>query len=422
MLRDGEVVWYNKFRDLLENIRWKGIVHMVKVNEPACPFDKNQFEQFTETYRFTFPKALIEYLKQHNDAGLEPNVIPLADNECSIRYFYGTTAEAYSDIRATYETYKDRIPKNCVPIADSDFGNQICMSLASDTYGQIYFWNHETMDTDEKDGSTLQIEDMVLIAKSFEELLEKIEESPYYEDTKIKDMEERDKIDCEEKVLPTLYECNDTGIITETECTCSSQFLVAKKYSVLYREELPRFRKSPLNIYGLPFFKTAKHVYHGIGRAEWLFCVGQKWFLSKEQKALVKALEKADWDESEILQDAESAECYRSMYKHAENYELIWARISGADERIPSGYRFLGYDISYPIDCGGAFSIICDCMFICRWRGCDEEGTLFLEDFNKLNENGLFDRWQDAYDYMVKYLNEDWTERDTYGIYEVYMR
>ena len=59
---------------------------------------------------------------------------------------------------------------------------------------------------------------------------------------------------------------------------------------------------------------------------------------------------------------------------------------------------------------------------ICRWHGCDEEGTLFLEDFNKLNENGLFDHWQDAYDYLVKYLSEDWTERGTFGIYEVYRK
>ena len=188
------------------------------------------------------------------------------------------------------------------------------------------------------------------------------------------------------------YECEETGIITEEECMSSAQFLIVKKYSVLYQEELQRFRKSPLNIYGLPYFKTAKHKYHGVGRATSISAEGQKWFLSKEQKMLAKALEKADWDESIFLREEEVAERYRSMYKHADHYELIWVRISDANDRIPSGYRFLGYDISYPVDCGSSFSIICDCMFICRWHGCDEEGTLFQEDFNKLNENGLFDR------------------------------
>ena len=79
----------------------------------------------------------------------------------------------------------------------------------------------------------------------------------------------------------------------------------------------------------------------------------------------------------------------------------------------------MGYDICYPVDCSGGFSIICDCMFICKWHGCDTDGTRFIEDFNKLNEYGLFDTVDDAYRYMVKYLNEDWSEKGRYCIYEI---
>ena len=89
---------------------------------------------------------------------------------------------------------------------------------------------------------------------------------------------------------------------------------------------------------------------------------------------------------------------------------------------IPEGYEFIGYDISYPCDYSGSFSIICDCMFICRWHGCDKEGILFLPEFSKLNANGLFDDWQSAYDYMVKYLSEDWTERGEYCILEIFKK
>ena len=38
------------------------------------------------------------------------------------------------------------------------------------------------------------------------------------------------------------------------------------------------------------------------------------------------------------------------------------------------------------------------------------------------NENGLFDCFEDAYAYMMKYLNEDWTETGEYGIFEIYSR
>ena len=110
---------------------------------------------------------------------------------------------------------------------------------------------------------------------------------------------------------------------------------------------------------------------------------------------------------------------FLGMLSNADDYEVIHFRAVGCDEVYPRDYAFLGYDVGYPASNTEAYSIICDCMFICRWHGCDEEGTLFVDDFSKLNENGLFDSSNDAYNYMVKYLNEDWSEKGDYYIYEV---
>lgn len=218
------------------------------------------------------------------------------------------------------------------------------------------------------------------------------------------------------------YECEETGIIAEKEYIYHAQFSTVKKYPVLYREAMTRFMTDPRDIYGVPFPGKAPRTYLGTDR-EGLDVYDQyRQNLTGEEAQLIKKLQKNHFVAEEMMRCEESAKTFLKLFAYADDYELIWTRLSGSDEAIPDGYRFLGYDISYPVDCGSSFSIICDCMFICRWHGCDEEGTLFLEDFNKLNENGLFDRWQDAYDYMVKYLNEDWTERGTYGIYEVYMR
>ncbi|NMP37540.1 MAG: hypothetical protein GX051_05375 [Clostridiales bacterium] len=127
-------------------------------------------------------------------------------------------------------------------------------------------------------------------------------------------------------------------------------------------------------------------------------------------------------DIERLMLDEKSALVFLNSCNNADRYELAWSKISGSNENIPNGYKFIGYDISYPPSCNGAFSIICDCLFICRWHGCDEAGTLFRDDFNKLNSNGLFDCFSDAYDYMIKYLNQDWTERGEYGIFEVYTK
>lgn len=139
---------------------------MVRVKEPEHAFDKKRFEAFCSLYQLEFPKAFINYLQAHNDAQLEENILDLGDNECCVRYFYGTSLEFYSDIRMIHEAYRGRIPKELVPIADPDFGNLICMSLDKATYGKIYFWDHEIADLKE-------------IAPSFDALLAKIKESPY---------------------------------------------------------------------------------------------------------------------------------------------------------------------------------------------------------------------------------------------------
>ena len=139
---------------------------MVRVYEPDHVFDKSRFEAFCGLYQLEFPKAFVDYLQAHNDAQLEENILDLGDNECCVRYFYGTSLEFYSDIRMIYEDYQGRMPAGLVPIADPDFGNQICISLAQATYGKIYFWDHE-------------IADMKEIAPSFDALLARIKESPY---------------------------------------------------------------------------------------------------------------------------------------------------------------------------------------------------------------------------------------------------
>ncbi|MBR6826035.1 MAG: hypothetical protein IKM59_05755 [Oscillospiraceae bacterium] len=220
-----------------------------------------------------------------------------------------------------------------------------------------------------------------------------------------------------------LYRCEEPGVITEEEIPGSAQFATAKKYRVLYAEELPRFLKQPLNIYALPFHPEPERMYCGTDRTGLHFFDKQKWRLSREQKALSKRLTE-DFDfANELMKTETTALQYLSLYKSCEDYELIWVRIHGTEGEIPEGYSFAGYDVSYyPCESWGAFSMINDCLFICRWHGCDMEGKLFLEDFHKLNQNGLFENWQDAYDYMLKYLKEDWTEKGEYCIFEIYRR
>lgn len=217
------------------------------------------------------------------------------------------------------------------------------------------------------------------------------------------------------------YLCDAPGRIAEVETYFSSMFVTAKKYDVLYKQALPRFADWP-RVYGLPYKEQPSHIYLGTGRDGLDLLDTMKRELSDEQTEVgLRFLEDRTCG-YELMDNEETGLQFMSLFEAEEDYELIWVRNHGSEDRVPMGYEFLGYDVSYCPDYSGSFSMICDCLFICRYHGCDLEGSLFAEDFAKLNCNGLFDLWQDAYSYMVKYLNEAWTEHDEYFILEVWRR
>lgn len=222
------------------------------------------------------------------------------------------------------------------------------------------------------------------------------------------------------RMKPIINVCNEPGTILKKSGSLDDGsahgFLVVKKYPLLYAENLSRF-DCPQQIYGLPFGKVPNKEYLGTDRdGENEYALNLKQQLSPEEQNLIARMKNGD---CEIFTSEADALLFLGMISNADDYEIIHCRAVGCDEAYPRDYTFLGYDIGYPASNAEAFSIICDCMFICRWHGCDKEGTLFADDFNKLNENGLFDSFDDAYHYMVKYLNEDWSEKGDYYIFEI---
>ncbi len=177
-----------------------------------------------------------------------------------------------------------------------------------------------------------------------------------------------------------------------------SQFCIVKKYDVLYREALPRFEKHRNTPYALLGKEKGMRIYKGIDR---------------------EPLEYTPDDFHEYIQ--ESAIRYSDAI-HKQDADLLFVRVVGCDAKIPDGFALLGYDTAWVFGHGACdgFSAICDCMFLCRWHGCDAEGTEFVSEFQKLNENGLFDCAEDAEAYLMHYLAQDWAELDEYCIYEIY--
>lgn len=219
-------------------------------------------------------------------------------------------------------------------------------------------------------------------------------------------------------IRPVIFESFAQGEMKEKRLKIPSRFSVVKKYPQLYAA----YREQKENIrpfYGHPYTEKIIKPYYGTDRSGGcLFRDELKKKTCLRDRMLMLRLRREKNCRAGLKTEAD-ANRYLELQEHPEEYEIIHTRLAGTTGFYPRNYAFLGFDVSYMTDADGAFSIISDCLFLPQWHGCDEDGTLFSDDYAKLNENGLFLNWDDAYAYLVKYRNEDWSEMGWFGIYEV---
>ncbi len=201
-----------------------------------------------------------------------------------------------------------------------------------------------------------------------------------------------------------IYLCDNLGEIIKLSSNdyqwpfVTSQFCIVKKYDILYRNALPRFKEHEKTPYALPARYKVMRIYKGIDREPLEYTPDN--FHEYTQKSVIQYFDSIDKTDA----------------------ELLFIRAAGCNDKIPSGLISLGYDTTWVFGHGACdgFSAICDCMFLCRWHGCDNEGTEFISEFQKLNNNGLFNSADDAEKYLTHYLEQDWAEQGAYCIYEIY--
>lgn len=146
---------------------------MVEIIPSSDAFDSGRFNSFCKKNELSFPQDYIDYIKEYNDGELEENLVDEFD-DISIRYFLGTTGETYSDLEWNYDCFLGRMPEKCVPIAETEGGDLICMSLQSGSFGKVYYWDHDTMDVDTGETCDYSVDELQALSSSFSELLEKV--------------------------------------------------------------------------------------------------------------------------------------------------------------------------------------------------------------------------------------------------------
>ena len=106
-----------------------------------------------------------------------------------------------------------------------------------------------------------------------------------------------------------------------------------------------------------------------------------------------------------------------SKLDQPDSWELIWAGNADAQVVEPANAKLLGFEPTWFY--GDHFSAIADSMCFPEWHGPDEDGTLFLDYYSRLNEYALFPSSSLARDFLEFYRSFDWTETGDYVIAKV---
>jgi cell wall assembly regulator SMI1 len=147
----------------------------VIVRESEQPLQLHDLEAAEKRLGLTFPEEYRAFLLKHNGGRptprefnfLDPDGVP---SNSLINFFLAIYDGTIDNLEISYRTFtlKERMPANIVPIANDPFGNQICISVAGEDIGKVYFWDHE------REPDEPSYENLSLIADSFNEFLSRL--------------------------------------------------------------------------------------------------------------------------------------------------------------------------------------------------------------------------------------------------------
>ena len=119
----------------------------IHIFNPGPALSAQDFDQIEQRLAIIFPEEYKAFLQQYNggrsDRELFFHVPGWPSKITLINDFLGFVPERAIDIDKNMDWLSGRLPKDFLQIANDPGGNRILISMASDSYGQIYFWDHE---------------------------------------------------------------------------------------------------------------------------------------------------------------------------------------------------------------------------------------------------------------------------------------
>ncbi|GIK67151.1 MAG: SMI1/KNR4 family protein [Chloroflexota bacterium] len=147
---------------------------MVTIHESRPPITDADIQAVEQQLNIKFPDDYRRFLLAHNGGRPEPEIFLIPDhpipNQSSIlNWFYSIDpSDYYYNILKMVKVFADRMPPEFIPIGCDPGGNQICLVVAGEDKGMIFFWDHE-QEMDEGEPPTY--DNLFFIADSIDDLL-----------------------------------------------------------------------------------------------------------------------------------------------------------------------------------------------------------------------------------------------------------
>ncbi len=147
---------------------------MVTIHESRPPITDADIQAVEQQLNIQFPDDYRRFLLAHNGGRPEPSVFDIIEGESAftdsmVDWFYCIDPGDYHfHIVKKAKVFKDRMPPEFIPIGCDPGGNQICLVVAGEDKGMIFFWDHE-QEMDEGEPPTY--DNLFFIADSIDDLL-----------------------------------------------------------------------------------------------------------------------------------------------------------------------------------------------------------------------------------------------------------
>jgi hypothetical protein len=152
---------------------------LLTINDSGKQLTQEDISALNKRLSLQIPDDYKVFLLKNNGGEPKEYAIKFNENQLEIGgeelgYFYGLETKT-ENILDALDNLQHFLPENLIPIADTPGGNLFLLSVNKDTYGNVFYKDHEIEDSFEFSDSNKKLpESMLLVANSFSDFLTKL--------------------------------------------------------------------------------------------------------------------------------------------------------------------------------------------------------------------------------------------------------